>query len=413
MKNVGLGIIVFAFAACGPHKNMGGDDTGGGTDAKQYLDAPCDTSISGKVYAPNGTLALYNVMVYAPIEDPPPFPAGVQCGRCATTPPGGAHASAQSGPDGTFTLSGIPAGTNVPVIITTGKWRRKFTVPTVTACQNTAIPDGELRLPRNRSEGEMPRIAIVTGGCDPLACIFAKLGIDRTEFSSSSASAASVVFYNGVGGVSPGVPAASTALHGNLEEMKKFDVIVNSCECNEHNENKGSPDLLRQYADLGGRVLGSHFHYTWSKNLIPQWQSLATWTATGGAGTTPDKVDMTHPTGMALAQWLVGNGGSPSLGDIELGTKTPNATTINPGGTRWLHAATGAPPTTHYMSWNTPVGTAVENQCGKVVYMGMHVSAGSTVNASFPTGCTADLKPDEKAFVFLFFDLTTCIGPIF
>ena len=48
----------------------------------------------------------------------------------------------------------------MPVIVTTGKWRRKLTVPVVTECADTAIPDGEFRLPKNKSEGELPRIAV-------------------------------------------------------------------------------------------------------------------------------------------------------------------------------------------------------------------------------------------------------------
>ena len=404
-------VLAIAIAACGPtNRDTGGDDAPPDTPPE---DAYCPTAITGKVFAPNGTLPLYNVTVYAPVSDPPPFTPGVQCGQCSTTLPGGAYASTTTDPTGAFRLEGIPAGTNVPVIITTGKWRRKLTVPTVTACQDTAIPDGELRLPRNKTEGEMPRIAIVTGGCDALACIFHKLGIDTAEFGGSSASTASVVFYNGSGGSAPGSPQPSTALHGNLEEMKKFDVVVNSCECSEHNENKTAPDLLRQYADLGGRVLGSHFHYTWTKNLIPQWRDTATWSA--GSSTGPDIVDTSHPGGQALAQWLIATGASATLGQIQLGTKTYDASGIGPNATRWLQAtgSSGSTPTTHYMSFNTPVGVPIENQCGRVVYAGMHVSSSGSVGTSFPSSCGATFTPDEKAFAFLLFDLTTCVGQIF
>jgi len=64
-------------------------------------------------------------------------------------------------------------------------------------------------------------------------------------------------------------------------------------------------------------------------------------------------------------------------------------------------------------SFNTPVGVLPENQCGKVVYAGMHVSSGSTVSTNFPTGCSGALTPDEKAFIFLLFDLQNCVGQIF
>ena len=403
VAGVGLGM------GCGPAPSRTTDANGGGGDAAPE-DAPCPTAITGKVFAPNGTLPLYNVTVYAPISDPPPFPAGVQCGQCTSGPPGGAYASTTSDAEGNFRLEGIPPGTNVPVIITTGKWRRTITVPTVEACTDTPVPDGTFSLPKNRTEGELPRIAVVTGGCDPLACILTKLGIDTAEFGASSAGATSVVFYNGSGGTAPGSPQAATALWGDLDELKKFDVVINSCECSENNGNKTAPDLLRQYADLGGRVFGSHFHYTWSKNLVPEWQSTATWSA--GSNLTPDLVDMSHASGQALAQWLVAVGASTTLGQIALGTKTRNSSAVAATTTRWLHASGAEPATSHYLSFQTPVGVPKENQCGKVVYAGMHVSSGS-VGASFPSSCNSTFTPDEKALVFLLFDLTTCVGVIF
>ena len=60
------------------------------------IDAPCPTSISGKVFAPNGTLPLYNVTVYVPMSPPGPLPEGLSCGQCSTNLPGGAVASARS-----------------------------------------------------------------------------------------------------------------------------------------------------------------------------------------------------------------------------------------------------------------------------------------------------------------------------
>ena len=55
-----------------------------------------------------------------------------------------------------------------------------------------------------------------------------------------------------------------------------------------------------------------------------------------------------------------------------------------------------------------------EQQCGKVVYAGMHINyATSDVDATFPAGCSAGLTPDEKALIFLLFDLGSCVDVIF
>jgi hypothetical protein len=395
--------------ACGPSKRRTGDDDGF-PDAPP-ADAPCPTTISGKVFAPNGTLPLYNVTVYVPMTVPEAFTDGVTCGQCSTSLPGGSWTSTKSDPTGAFKLENVPPGSDVPVVITTGKWRRQLTVPYVARCVDTPIPDGTFRLPKNRAEGDIPRIAMVTGGCDALACIFSKMGLDASEFGSSSSGPQRITWYNGSGGSAPGTPAASTALWGNLDEMKKYDMVINSCECSEYNDNKTSPDLLRQYADLGGRVFGSHYHYTWMKNLIPAWNGTASW---GGSysTSTPDLVDTSFPDGMAFSQWLMAAGATTVPNQVALGVKTYDAGPVNAPTQRWLYAS-GSNPTTHYMSFKTPVGVPMEQQCGKVVYAGLHVSSTGSVGSTFPSGCTGTFTPDEKALAFLMFDLGACVDVIF
>jgi len=42
----------------------------------------------------------------------------------------------------------------------------------------------------------------------------------------------------------------------------------------------------------------------------------------------------------------------------------------------------------------------------------MHVSSGS-VGTTFPASCSTSFTPDEKALVFLLFDLGSCVDIIF
>jgi len=364
------------------------------------------TSVSGHVFAPNGTLPLYNVIVYVPNAALDPITNGAICDKCGAMVSGSPIVTTLTDPTGKFVLKDVPVGSNIPVVIQVGKWRRKFTIPSVSQCVDNPVKDGTLKLPSKRTEGDMPKIAMVTGGCDPLACILYKVGIDTSEFGDTSNGMQKVTWYNGIGGSAPGSPQAAPSLWTNINELKKFDIVINSCECSENNQEKTQPQVLQQYADQGGRVFGSHFHYTWQRNLIPAWQGTANWTNTFGS--TPDLVDMSFPKGKALAQWLMTVNASTQLGIIPLSVKTYNVADVNMPTTRWIYASGGPPTTTHYLSFNTPVGLMPDKQCGKVVYAGLHVSSG-TVGPSFPAACNMTYTPDEKALTFLLFDLSSCI----
>jgi hypothetical protein len=444
MRALGLAFVVFLAAGCGTKGSTFGVDGGGDNDGDPLCDPndpfcdpsvmetgdnegapPCiglqcqqvqcgggvTTTVSGTVFAPNGTLPLYNVIVYVPNAALDPIKNGAICDKCGAMVSGSPVVTALTNSKGQFTLKDVPVGSNIPIVIQVGKWRKKFILPNVAQCVNTPVANGVLKFPAKiaaNTDDAMPKIAMVTGGCDPLACILAKIGIDSTEFVDTSNTTKHVTWYNGQSGSAPGSPQPATALWGSLTEMKKFDMVINSCECSEYNNTKTSPQLLQQYADQGGRVFGSHYHYTWTRNLIPAWQGTATWSA--GSGTLPDIVNMTFPKGKALAEWLMTVQASTQLGVIPLQVKTPNVSTVNMPTTQWISSSGGAGATTHYVSFNTPVGLMPDKQCGKVVYAGLHVSSSAgTVNTSFPAGCNMTLSPDEKALVFLLFDLSSCI----
>ncbi len=124
------------------------------------------TTVSGIVYAPNGTDPLPNVVVYIPNAPVDAFTAGVACPVPGQPPSGSPLVGTTTATDGSFTLTNVPVGSNIPLVIQSGRWRRQVVIPGTVACQNTPVTADLTRMPRNKSEGDIPKIAIATGSVD-------------------------------------------------------------------------------------------------------------------------------------------------------------------------------------------------------------------------------------------------------
>lgn len=372
------------------------------------------TSLSGKVYAPEGTIPLYNAIVYVPNGPLDPFPNGVQCDKCGKVS-GSPLVSTLTNEKGEFKLDNVPVGADVPVVIQIGKWRKQITVPNVNQCADNPLAAGDTRLPRAQTEGDMPKIAISSGDADSLECFLRKIGIIDGEFSAPSGLGA-VHFYRGSNGgtVGPngsqlvGNTAEGTDLWGNAATLKKYDIVVLSCEGSENTENKQAYyGNLLDYMNSGGKVFASHYHYVWFRygpNPLP---TTANWTPTGG--NSPFTVDTTFPKGNSFADWLVNVGASTTRGQIDLTQVRNSVAGSSPTVSRqWIY--TPSPLSSKYFSFNTPIGVPADQQCGRAVFSDVHVSGDGNTNGSFPSWCgTSALTAQEKALLFLFFDLSSCV----
>ena len=395
---------------------LGGGDSDGGVDCN----AGNYGSISGTAYAPNGTLPLYNVIVFAPTTALDPLTEGVSCDKCGSVS-GNPAASTTSGPDGKFSLNGVPAGDNVPVVLQVGKWRRQITIPYITKCTDTPITDpNQSRLPKNHTEGDLPHIAVTTGGCDAIACVLPKMGIDSTEFGVQSDYANKrVIFYQGGLGptINSGSPAITAAqnLWGSATELAKYDVAIFSCECTESPSSKAPADetVVANYLDSGGRTFGTDFMYTWTHQgtqftgVPPTPTDNIMESFVGDApGDTPGtySIDTTFPKGVALGQWLQAVGGSTTATDVALTSVFKNFGRADPTlAQRWVYGDTDKA-----ISYTTPFSSAEADRCGKSYFMDIHVGSGS-VDSTFPADCGTTLTPQEKMMVFFLMDLASCI----
>ncbi len=384
------------------------------------------TTITGTIYDPAGKNPLYGIVAYVPNTKPAALLSGASCYTCGDLYTGDPIAAAVSDADGNFTIKNAPDGANIPLVIQVGKWRRQFVLPTVGQCTSTAVPAQTLTLPKNGTEGDIPNIAISTGSADTLECLLSRVGVDQSEYVPGASGAGHLHIFkgnNGAPNTNPAGPDPSTSLWDSAADIMKYDIVLLSCEGQE-TENMNQ-QVMYNYAEAGGRVFASHFHYAWFNTGPFGSANLATWTP--GSNQIGNSLNANIITtwdgqpfvrGQALLAWL-GNVGALTAGELPIQAPRHNADVAvsNTPSQPWIVADNNAqvPGATQDFTFDTPLGADAGSQCGRVVFSDMHVGAASGDYATSkvtPTGCANnDLSPQEKALEFILFDLSSCVEP--
>jgi hypothetical protein len=404
------------------------------------------TTITGKVYAPNGTLPLYNAAVFVPNGAVNEITPGVTCDRCDGKLTGNPIAVAATKADGSFTLTDVPTGTNVPVVIQMGRWRRQITVPTVADCAVTTLDDPAMtHLPARKTEGHIPQIAIASGKADAFECLLLKIGVDPAEITAPSGTGR-IHFFRATDGpgldLSPSAPSASE-LYSSLDNLLKYDVLLLPCEAQPYDKGHIGPfplnpdprALLSQYVDAGGRIFATHYSYDWLTYPGSPYNKVAT-NLTFPFGTwpvqQPDDYDhtiaaalvTTFPKGMEFAKWLLAAGAASAMNTLNIVEGRSDVIGVDPNYAQpWAtynFSSTGGGPAVMHFTFNTPLDAPKNDMggadyCGRVVFSDFHVTAGAVdaMNPIFPGACKSSepMSDQEKALAFMLFDLSSCVQP--
>jgi hypothetical protein len=429
--------LLLHFVACGTEpptaqpdtRQDGGSQVFGGGDGqvpKPCVGLECNihrcgdvrTKLRGKVYDPAGKTPLYNVTVYIPNRTPEPLKAGAQCDACDARVLNPVPVAAITNEKGEFAIDDVPDGKAIPLVLQVGKWRKQLSIDIERCADNVFESPNMMRLPGKSSEGDMPKIALVTGKCDALGCLLPQMGIDASEFTGPGG-AGRVHVYRGVEGedlVSGGAGDAYASLWTRLDVLRQYDVVMLSCECGLFDDIKTADAKanLKAYLDSGGRVFATHWQQAWFRFGDPTFSALANW-RTDAPTRNPHAVDTSFPKGKALAAWLQNTGATTTLGEINLTDIHGTVDATNAGTVRWVYGKrTATQDSAKTFSFNTPVGLPPTQQCGRGVISDIHVSEtvpnGTGVPPRFPEQCAAvELSPQQKVLEFLLFDLSSCV----
>jgi hypothetical protein len=417
-----------------------------------WVVTPCSggahTSISGHVYDPANANAVANAVVYVPGVPLSTLLPTPYCGSCSSLY-AAPFASALTDASGAFQVMDVPSGSNVPLVVQIGKWRMKYTIGTVTSCQDNPQADHSLRLPRNHTEGDLPQIAVSTGSADSVECVLRRIGVDATEYVSGAGTSGGghVHIFTGTNSRGPGAstsgsaadPNPSTHLWDSLGDITPYDLVLLSCEGAETN---GLADagrtVLWNYTQNGGRVIATHYHYSWFTPTGPfstVSPALATWQTgfiqdndpIGAVIATTTTSGAAFPEGQIFAGWLADAGATASGKLYPVHYTRDNAThsSSNTLSQVWLTAdnSSANPGNAQLLSFDTPPGGSA--QCGRVVYTDIHVGGGPNnsadpntdypgfVSGVVPSGCASHaLTAQEKVYEYMIFSLSSCLTPI-
>lgn len=388
--------------------------------ACQQVSCPINqaTKLVGTVYAPNGIDPLPNVLVYIPaapvVGALDPLTQGVTNGPIrATNSP---LVSTTTDVAGRFTLTNVPVGTNIPVVIQAGKWRRLFSIPSVPACASTSA--GKLAFPSNHAQGDIPRIGVVTGSVDAVECAISKLGLDTSEFTNAYGPGRVNLFVgDGAGGSR--IDANTDSEHilvSDQSKLSQYDMVMFPCQGQQFDQVASDQQNVINFANAGGRVYATHYSYVWLYDASP-FSSTANW-AVNSHPSPLDQIGYVNQTtsdGQQLAQWLQLVGASSTLGQIPLTVlKRDVASVIPPSETSLYVNDTTFGNTPVQFTFNAPEGADSTLQYGKVLFNDYHVENANSAGTTFPNECsTGAMTAQEKLLEYTVFQLSTFVAPEF
>jgi hypothetical protein len=432
--------LALSAVACSPASNFTDDrnvsdgPTNGDAVSMDTYHSVCTgtpSSLTGRTYAPNGMDPIPNVTPTL-VPDGQTFPAPpttVQCLTCSTQAIPSAIASVQSGPDGTFNITGsaVDMGGTFTVVFEIGGFRHVQRHVQIGMCSQVNMPSNETSLPgANSGDDAIPRILV--------AGYRTTSTHDVNDHFTRVLDAIGITGYDTVDpdktGTNGGTGRDLLSVLNDMTQLQQYQVVVTPCGSLGNfavaaNVTTTIVNNLHTWLGMGGRLYASDLAYS----IIDRGYAGSINFATGPSshvGADPADVGVGMMTGAAplqanvddpqLRSWLqnvgVLTGGAATIPitdlkdpwgaidrvpDAELmGTSGPSGVVLVSGDVMWHTAGSGHHPLTVLVDYAAPG----QGTCGRVVFTSYHVQS---------TSMGPQLTPQERVLEFLFFRLSTCI----
>lgn len=399
-----------------------------------------ETIVTGVVTAPNGKDPIREAIVYVPTGGAPEeFPPLVACDVCSSPVGGKPVTMTQTDVDGTFELRRVPVTMNTPIVIQKGRWRKVVNL-NVAKCERQGITAEQGRLPKDRTEGVIPQMAVAVGKWDAIECVLKHVGLSEREYGAPGTSKAVHLYDNDDGGSgTPGGVSVDDLLR-NFNRMLQYQIIFLNCSDQTYSRAllKDAQVIknLTDYVTRGGRL----YVTDWSYDFIQQVPAFAPFICynddkpctvttphgfaeatvglrTGNQTQFYADVDQTTREGKALAQWLTKLSRPVSGGKVRIDDRVGSYVLVRQmaqdlakhPSTVWLSAELSGQRRPVSMTFDYPPGP---NACGRVLYSSYHTREHDDHTVQFPRYCpTTDMLPQEQVLEFLLFELGACVQP--
>lgn len=373
-------------------------------------------TVSGQVFAPNGTDPAFKSLAYIPKVVQPIAP-GVACDAC-TTGYDPNYVAVITGIDGRFSLdlTSVPTNIQLQLVVRKGRFR-KVTDITPSCGTDLAVPKSATTLPGTASAGDIPSIAVGTGNQDHLEKVLDELGISDYDC------------YDGTAKQYKNCPSKQDTgqrvldLLKNKSKLDTYNLLFLSCAPNIFSSYSAADRAtivknLGDWTAAGGRLIATDMSYDY---ISQTWPNAITWAGPAGVpwqiGTTSGNganvgrapTGSSYYTGVITDQnivdWLklpeIGVSSAPNV-QIE-GWLNPWALqmSVNAGTTAVVHGSVD------YIYPNPPAKTVdapltsefVVNSCGRVIFSSYHTYTNSTT-----------LLPQERVLEYLMLDEASCLA---